>query len=1386
MFTARWYHLLLLCTTLAVAIVSLAQDKAFIEGDADKVVNGQGLPIPGVLLKLQNTKLQNESQGILRTYTSDADGMYRFFDLTPSDDYVISATADPPWQCWFPNIDGTQKYASQKFSVSVGEKKYLLPPVICEQPAVATPAPPQSPPPAGGPSDPTASGDGSPQQTASQPAGAPGPAAPATALQPVAASRPIVLDRLSSSMSTVISSEQLRTLPLYNRNFLALGFLSISAHDVQAGSTLAGASFSISGQQPTTNDFLLDGMNNVAAGNNQAIPFQVNDAIQEFRVVYANPDAQFGREVGGAVNIVTQRGTSNFHGSIFGFFNSDSLNANSPLSVYANSGFAQAAAYAGPLDSAPASAYTPFGQRVYEPANYNQYVATVKNLNAENRTHYCTTPGAVFGSPQCNQLLDPAAVLAGNNSFSQPFSSQQFGGQAGGSFLKKWFWFGDYEGTRINNPNPIFERVPSSYDRSHLDYFVGTSGYADALLASKVLALYPQSNVVAVPEVLEFYRGQAPNYTNVDNYMARLDFNQSDKSNWSLRYNLQDLHQLHDDTLPSSTVYPGNGSNTNALNQNFTLTFTHEFSPNMTNEARVAFTRFQVLEAPQDQNFNASNVGLNSGQMPTFLLSGLDPQYAGAKAGVPGVFGSWYDSYWSSIPTLASSYTQITPSLDGLFPFARIGAPLGSPSQRRDSQGQYVDNLSLTKGRHYLRMGGEFRNLQDIFIADGFTRGMVVSSDIGEFTSDSATCNPPASSVTSNCSQSAFSNPSFDYASRQSAPYRGLFNSYVVAGYIQDTWRARRHLTVNLGLRYEYFSVPSETNNQIWNYDPAANGLVQQNHTQVFDPFSFNCAANSYSQLDSVFPANAALLPWRCQSKASYNLKSSKTNFGPRVGLAWSNSDATTVIRGGYGIFYDQLPVSGIAQLMFNRPTPSSSTNPSAIYGQSFLSPYCGSLGQCGMGNMSLVSIDPSAAASQTATAPFGISAINANKFQSPMSQQVNVSVQRQLGQRASVEVAYVGNFTRRIPAITNAGFNNEWFCTNSAGAPIPGEPNGTTNCDSFSYFPIQTLSDAAHGNYNALLVQAHTRSWHGLYANAGYSWSKALDNASQVNFSLIPTSLFSQIYALQFYGLANPSVFGIGNNERFKVQGINPPSPNSFPPSLNTLLNAGLTTTGQGQVFATPYNIPQDPTNYLNNDYATSDLSLTNRLVVDFAWNLPWRQSSKLFGGWTVSGIFIAESGQPFTIFTGPLGGELSQRVNLTGLPTTTGNPNTYIGQTNSISMPSLACAAALPAQSYYVQGQTLFNGTAGSPCPGNSARNEFMGPAYVDFDTAVQKNLPLSERLNLILRAEFYNLFNRANYYNPITAYSLNGVTLNPQFGEIKSAHGPRRIQLAVRLDW
>ena len=93
---------------------------------------------------------------------------------------------------------------------------------------------------------------------------------------------------------------------------------------------------------------------------------------------------------------------------------------------------------------------------------------------------------------------------------------------------------------------------------------------------------------------------------------------------------------------------------------------------------------------------------------------------------------------------------------------------------------------------------------------------------------------------------------------------------------------------------------------------------------------------------------------------------------------------------------------------------------------------------------------------------------------------------------------------------------------------------------------------------------------------------------------------------------------------------------------------------------------------------------------------------------------------------------------------------------------------------------------GTVGTPCLGNSGRNQFTGPGYVDYDMAIQKMFKLHEALSLSLRAESYNLFNHPNYYNPISAYSLDGITRYSQFGQIKSAHSARQFQFGVRLSW
>ncbi|MBI2683289.1 MAG: hypothetical protein HYX26_08775, partial [Acidobacteriales bacterium] len=170
----------------------------------------------------------------------------------------------------------------------------------------------------------------------------------------------------------------------------------------------------------------------------------------------------------------------------------------------------------------------------------------------------------------------------------------------------------------------------------------------------------------------------------------------------------------------------------------------------------------------------------------------------------------------------------------------------------------------------------------------------------------------------------------------------------------------------------------------------------------------------------------------------------------------------------------------------------------------------------------------------------------------------------------------------------------------------------------------------------------------------------------------------------------------------------------------------------------------------------------------------------SKYLGGWQVAGIFTAQSGQPLTIFAGPLFGEVTQRVNSTAV-SHTGDPNQYIA--GLFSLPARENVGGSPCG--YASGAPLYTGTLGRPCLGNTSRNFFTGPAFVSMDLALQKSFKVfGEGKELTLRTEVFNLFNRANYYNPISVFSLDGFSVNPDFGKIKSARPPRQMQFALRF--
>ena len=1328
------------------------------------VFDSKGAPMPGVVVLLEN-----KDTGFIKTSTTSGDGSFTISGVPPADGYKITASKQ----------DGTQiGEPRDKITVNVGDEREILPP-LREPLAVSAVA-------------------GS-EPAAGTPAAAAAPAAPS-------GPAPIVRNETTiTSIGGVITGDQLRSLPLYNRNFLVLGLLTPNTHDVEAGSPLSGASFSIAGQRPSSNNFLIDGADNVASNSNQAIPFQVNDAIQEFRVTSSTANAEFGRGAGGVVSVVTQSGKNALHGSVFGYFANDALNMDNPLSVYSGTGFDKAAAYAGSTSSA---ALTPaIAGHAVAPASYNQYVATAVANGFTTIPAGAAVPSGACNASNASGKFDPAAVLAkcGDN-FRQPFDSKQFGANIGGAIVKnKLFFFSSYEGTRINNPNPIFERVPSSFDKSAP--ILNAAHTADYQLAKNILGLYPTSNVVAVPGALEFYQGTAPNYTNVHNALIRTDYKRSDSLKFNLRYAGQLLDQLHDDNLPNNSAYPGDGANRKAQNQNGTL-YIEKTYKKITNETRLSLTQFRFTETPQDASFNAKSLGLNSPALQTILLSGLDTRYSGAAPGVAGAYGGWMDSFWSTnAASQQVAAAGMLPTLDGVFPFARIGAPLDAPSLHRDTAWSASDGFTWAKGKHSFKFGGDFRFIQNRVTDGGFSRGYIASGDIGQFVADSETCNTGTVAGTP-CVGNSFRAPSFDYALNQQPNFNGLFNSYNYSGYGQDTWKVHKQVTVNAGLRYEYFGVPTEVNNQIWNYDPVANGLVQQGGTQVFDPFGYSCATTGTTSVvtsniftDSVPRDRSGALPkqWQCAGSTQGNIIPPDFNdFAGRLGIAYDvGGHGRTVIRAGVGLFYDQQPVSYMARLMENRPTLLNGANPRYIYGQDF-APANASFGgvancvHCSFGNATVnpanANFDP---LRQSAASPFGLFGRDNGHARAPYSRQVNVTLQQTLTPNVAIEIGYIGDGAHRLPIITNRGYNNEWFCTDSrvpiSGAGIPAGSTAPT-CDNFAAVPVEVQSNMGSSIYHSAIARVRIAQFHGLRMNATYTWSSSMDNASSSNPNLVPTPLITQALGLQQFGVANPFGFIItGGTPGANFPNITPAVAATIPASISgaDTFTSSLTTTGAGQIFVSHYNLPQDPTNFLTNDYGPSDFNTTHRMVLDYNYEVPFKKDSAMWGNWQISGITTIQSGQPFTVFAGPLFGEITQRVNASGL-TTTGDPNNYFSGVNTITLPGqvlvngVRCFYASPAT-----GSTLSSGVVGSPCLGNTSRNQFTGPAYASVDLAIQKGFKLwGEGKELSIRTEAFNLLNRANFYNPISAYSLDGVsTINPDFGKIKSAHPPLQLQFSAR---
>jgi hypothetical protein len=322
---------------------------------------------------------------------------------------------------------------------------------------------------------------------------------------------------------------------------------------------------------------------------------------------------------------------------------------------------------------------------------------------------------------------------------------------------------------------------------------------------------------------------------------------------------------------------------------------------------------------------------------------------------------------------------------------------------------------------------------------------------------------------------------------------------------------------------------------------------------------------------------------------------------------------------------------------------------------------------------------------------------------------------------------------------------------------------------DSLDFSSILDQSNVGNSNFNSLQVRFETHNFHGLQLGTSYQWAKSIDNAS---------SLQPQVF-LQPPLLASFLVSSLANIPDLGASPENFAGANNISPTLNLEGNLPLITTRP--------RLPQDGNN-LAGERSVSDFDIRHRFVLSYTYAVP-RWAPRIGAGWRLAGNTTIQSGQPFTVYGDYFG--IPLRPNVSGpVPINTKNPRAVININNFDFTPTFRLQ------------------------PGSLGRNAFTGPKLMNFDFALVKDTHLWEA-NLQLRAEFFNIFNKANFRQPYSrageffsdltgnfakAVPKNCTTATPQpggpdipgvcsfedpfFGQILQAFSARQIQFALKL--
>ncbi|HTZ74066.1 MAG TPA: carboxypeptidase regulatory-like domain-containing protein [Candidatus Aquilonibacter sp.] len=1176
----------------------------------------------------------------------------------------------------------------------------------------------------------------------------------------------------TSNIGSLVPAQSVQDLPLNGRNLIQLVQLQPGVTSGSPGSIVQGnrpddrrliSSFSVNGQVDTMNNNLIDGMD-----NNERIIGTIGvrpsiDAVQEMSIQTNKYDASVGRTGGGVVDVITKSGTNDFHGSAYEFFRNKVLNANPNYSfgghAAANPAFRQNQ-YGGSLGG-PIKKNKTFFFGDYEKLDY----ATGTNIANYTVPTLCERGSVLAGlqgykgsSISCPDGTSPTAP----GDFSdEPLISPVGGGSSSCVLSGTGTLYGSAACPYLTVPSTSITPLGMAYFSM---YPIPTCGPGTG--ATCTLGSAAQNSV----GTFDNYQSAPVKTFASDTWDARVDQHFSDRNTFYGRFTHNGETTINPNGFPAVRINPSNGDPVSTggvlvnpvvlayagpnkeTQDQLELSYVHVYSASLVLNLKFGVLRSNIDSEPINELSDVSNnLGFPCG--PTACVN--------AEKLVPSVVGSGL-----ATATYSSVNGGISPTGMGDTSFI--------PLREYDTAFQYLATLTQNHGNHSIRYGislirrratiGQSNNPQGTFTFTGGYTG-VPFGDLLEGL---------------NTTQS-----------RNNALDQPGFRTWEPSIYVQDDWRARPWLTLNLGIRYDIFTPYTEVHGRISNYDPYLGLLVspaipgiQQSGPTAMVPTPYHDVAPRFGFSASlphqaVLRGGFGLTFFPVNYESPYYMKNAP--FGYSESCTAQNETATNAscanavfgsaapgqFENSAQIEYGQCPYSGGSPAACQSPTTGSGLNSASnVYNTNVnggattgatanLTPGVG-------GALFSAGLPVPALNIALATNPAnyvsngGIAAIPINLRENYL-EQFNLELQKQFGANV-IDIGYVGQIGRDVAPLNSAtNQNSPANPTENHANALPMVVGGDSyyfgQLPSFPYFSTVGSGASEEANigtsfYSSLQTSFVRRFSNGLTVNFNYVWSHMTDNVDG-----------GRACVLSVFASPEPCWYDLSKGTGPSLSAATSP---------NACAAEGLA-------------LCKNVFGWQHGDWGNGAQDVADRFTWGINYDLPFAKSATgvegvLVKGWAINTSGSWQTGLPFNV---------TPASNTTGI--------SGAGYLDQICSGRLANADLHDWFNY----NCFVHPVAGTL--GHMDPNQLFGPPQRRLDFSLFKTFQLNERFGLQFRTEVFNLFNTVNFNTPagtsLSYQSLNGVAnagpINPGVGTpagsinaVNANWAPRQIQFALKV--